>query len=146
MTWIAHRKRERLYVAPWAGRGHLRALAARANSIGCKARRRVAQASRATPRARGTARSPLCEGQASFHSVSCPAVGAARGQLHPKHGSDHRYVSDEFSAFVRASDGTLYARSRVGKLWVQAPGANAFAEIDGPPLLIVHRPQGAHRA
>jgi len=38
----------------------------------------------------------------------------------------------ELSAFVEASDGTLYAGSRAGKLWVEPPDAGSFAEIDGP--------------
>ena len=38
----------------------------------------------------------------------------------------------ELSAFVEGEDGALYTGSRTGKLWVEAPDAGVFTEIDGP--------------
>jgi hypothetical protein len=40
----------------------------------------------------------------------------------------------QLSSFLRAADGTLYAGTRSGKLFVRAPGAASFASMDAPHL------------
>jgi len=54
-------------------------------------------------------------------------------------------VSGRMSAFLRASDGTLYAGTRAGSLYVRAPGATSFTQRSAPHLRCLGQRPGASR-
>src|SRR5204863_3186252 len=54
-------------------------------------------------------------------------------------------INGQFSAFLRAGDGALYAGTRDGKLYVQAAGTSGFATRDGPHFRCLGQRRGATR-
>jgi hypothetical protein len=54
-------------------------------------------------------------------------------------------IGTALSAFLLAGDGTLYAGTRTGKLYVQAPGAQEFTARDAPHLRCLGQRPGSTR-
>ena len=54
-------------------------------------------------------------------------------------------IGTQLSAFLLAGDGTLYAGTRTGKLYVQAPGAQEFEARDAPHLRCLGQRPGSTR-
>src|SRR5205085_2594221 len=54
-------------------------------------------------------------------------------------------INGQFSAFLRAGDGALYAGTRDAKLYVQAAGKSGFATRDGPHIRCLGQRPGTMR-
>ena len=54
-------------------------------------------------------------------------------------------IGTQLSAFLRAGDGTLYAGTRTGKLYVLPPGAQDFVSRDGPHFRCLGQRPGSAR-